>query len=365
MTEKDALQAEMFTNRIRKKYRQLRKRARKSGVSCFRIYDRDIPEVPVALDLYEFLPETVRTAAQCAAFIESQNAKIAANDAAAAAEAALRRYFVLYLYERPYEKSEEAEQEWLFGIAEAVSAVFGAGRERIIVKTRRRQRGEKQYLRLDGAESPAIEGVIQECGLLFAVNLSSYIDTGLFFDHRDLRTVVRRESAGKRVLNLFCYTGSFSVYAAAGGASFVESVDLSNTYLTRAQANMAANGFDGKNYVFTRADVSEFLRERAADMQGGMFVPFDIIVLDPPTFSNSKMTAHVLDVNKAWCTLVNDCIQLLASGGTLYFSTNSRRLQFDGTKIASSCTAEDITERTIPFDFAGTTPHRCWRIVKH
>lgn len=365
MTGKDALQAEMFANRIRKKYRQLKKRARKSGVSCFRIYDRDIPEVPVALDLYEFLPETVRTAAQCTAFIESQNAKIAANDADAAAEAALRRYFVLYLYERPYEKTEEAEQDWLFGIAEAVSAVFGADRERIIVKTRRRQRGEKQYLRLDGAASPAIEGIIQECGLLFTVNLSSYIDTGLFFDHRELRSVVRRESTGKRVLNLFCYTGSFSVYAAAGGASFVESVDLSNTYLTRAQANMAANGFDGKNYVFTRADVSDFLRERAADVQGGMFVPFDIIILDPPTFSNSKMTAHVLDVNKAWCTLVNDCIQLLASGGTLYFSTNSRRLQFDGTKIASSCTAEDITERTIPFDFAGMTPHRCWRIVKH
>ncbi|MGP1457699.1 MAG: class I SAM-dependent methyltransferase [Treponema sp.] len=340
----------------------MKKRARKSGVSCFRIYDRDIPEVPVSLDLYEFLPENVRTAAQCAAFIAEQNAKIAANDAETERDAALRRYFVLYLYERPYEKPADEERDWLNLIAGAVSDVFGAERERVIVKTRQRQRGENQYARADAART--VEGLVQECGLLFAVNLSSYIDTGLFFDHRELRSVIRAESAGKRVLNLFCYTGSFSAYAAAGGAAFVESVDLSNTYLSRAQANMAANGFSGGNYVFTRADVTEFLSARATDVQGGRAAPFDIIILDPPTFSNSKMTENVLDINKSWSALVNGCIKLLGSGGILYFSTNSRRLQFDGTKIDSSCTAEDITERTIPFDYAGMKPHRCWRIEK-
>ena len=360
--EKESFQAEIFANRIRKKYKFLRKRARKNFISCFRIYDRDIPEIPLSLDIYEFLPNNIHSTDQCALFLAEQNRRFSANDLQAEKEAALRRYFVLYLYERPYEKSEESENAWLELMAQSICSVLDAERRRIIIKTRKKQRGENQYDRINSAN--IVSGIVQECGSLFKVDLLSYIDTGLFFDHRPLRSVVRESSKGKRVLNLFCYTGSFSVYAASGGASYVESVDLSNTYLSWARFNMELNGFVGEKYNYVRTDVTEFLCCRVKDLLCGKTVPFDIIILDPPTFSNSKNTENLLDINKDWAALVNDCLKLLVKGGILYFSTNSRRIQFDETKINSSCTINDITESTIPFDFEGTKPHRCWRIKK-
>ena len=127
---------------------------------------------------------------------------------------------------------------------------------------------------------------------------------------------------------------------------------------------MELNGFVGEKYNYVRTDVTEFLCCRVKDLLCGKTVPFDIIILDPPTFSNSKNTENLLDINKDWAALVNDCLKLLVKGGILYFSTNSRRIQFDETKINSSCTINDITESTIPFDFEGTKPHRCWRIKK-
>ena len=360
--EKDIFQAEIFANRIRKKYKLFRKRARKNLVSCFRIYDRDIPEIPLSLDLYEFLPDNVCSAEQCEAFLTEQNGRFAANDLQAEKEAALRRYFVLYLYERPYEKSEESENKWLELMAQSVCAVFGTERRRIIVKTRKKQRGENQYCRFNSVDK--VSGTVQESGRLFKVDLLSYIDTGLFFDHRPLRSIIRGCSNGKRVLNLFCYTGSFSVYAASGGASYVESADLSNTYLSWARSNMELNGFSGEKYNYVRADVTELLSRRANEVLCGKIIPFDVIIFDPPTFSNSKRTENLLDINRDWAALVNNCLKLLAKSGVLYFSTNSRRLQFDETKIDSSCTINDITETTIPFDFEGAKPHRCWRIEK-
>jgi 23S rRNA (cytosine1962-C5)-methyltransferase len=180
-----------------------------------------------------------------------------------------------------------------------------------------------------------------------------------------------RDLAGKkRVLNLFCYTGSFSVYAAQGNARSVESVDLSNTYLAWAKENMKQNGFNDKNrYTFTKADCMRFLQEKAVSAKGGKLAPeelYDIIVLDPPTFSNSKATADVLDINRDWPQLVKDCLNILAPGGTLYFSTNSERLKFDLTKIPPKTAAgiafdcQDITARTIPQDFEGKKPHKVW-----
>ena len=196
------------------------------------------------------------------------------------------------------------------------------------------------------------------------------LDTGLFFDHRPLRATVRDTSSKKRVLNLFCYTGSFSVYAAQGNASYVESVDLSNTYLAWAKDNMKLNGFtDKRKYNFTRADCQVFLQEKAVAAKGGKLAAeelYDLIILDPPTFSNSKATNDVLDINRDWPQLVKDCLNILAPGGTLYFSTNSERIKFDISKIppktaaGSEFTWKEITEQTISADFAGKKPHKAW-----
>jgi 23S rRNA (cytosine1962-C5)-methyltransferase len=167
------------------------------------------------------------------------------------------------------------------------------------------------------------------------------------------------------VLNLFCYTGAFSVCAAAGGAASVTSVDLSRTYLEVAERNMALNGFgDGAahltRYTFVRSDVGAFLR--AAKQRGQ---EWDVIILDPPTFSNSKKTLDVLDVNADWPALVGDCLGLLRTAGVLYFSTNSRRLKFDPERLEKQYLIEDISSLTIPEDFkAKRRIHRVWKVTK-
>ncbi len=369
MTEKDIFQAEIFENRIRKNFRILRKQARKNRVSCFRIYDRDIPEIPVTLDLYEFLPADVRTVRDGAEYFLEQSALIAGNNTLAEQNARIHRRLVLYLYERPYDKPDEEEAAWLTLMARAACAVCGTQENCIAVKVRKKQKGKNQYERAENRDNPAaaaFKGIVQEQGNLFEVNLSDYLDTGLFFDHRALRAIVRDGARQKRALNLFCYTGSFSVYAAAGGASFVESVDLSATYLAWARRNMELNGFTGARYVYTRSDTAAFLSRTAQAIASGRSEPFDLIILDPPTFSNSKKTQNALDINRSWSELINDCLPLLSAHGILYFSTNSRRLKFEPQKLSSGALLiEDFTERTLPFDCSRTKPHRCWRIQKN
>ena len=176
-----------------------------------------------------------------------------------------------------------------------------------------------------------------------------------------MRKIVRETADQKRVLNLFCYTGSFSVYAAAGNAEYVESVDLSNTYLTWAEENLKKNGFRTKEkYRFTKADVIEWLENKALHIQEKD--KFDIIILDPPTFSNSKSTQNVLDINRDWPDLVKNAVSLLNSNGILYFSTNSTRLSFDEKKLPKNTDYKDISIESIPKDFEGTKCHRCWKI---
>lgn len=362
MENKNLYQAQIFCNRIQKKYKELRKWARKNRITCYRLYDRDIPEIPLSLDMYEFLPDDIDSKISAARFLAEQNARYSANDPLVEKENSLRRFFILYLYERPYEKDENDEEQWLDLMSKTVSEVFNVPVSHILRKERRKQKGESQYEK--STETSIVKGCVQEQGQLFNVDLSSYIDTGLFFDHRPLRAVVRNSSSGKAVLNLFCYTGSFSVYAAEGNAKSVESVDLSNTYLNWAKENMTLNGFsDSKKYIFTKGDVIKFLQEKkqANDTK------YDLIILDPPTFSNSKMSLNMLDINKQWSELVNDCLNLLNPKGVLYFSTNSRRLIFDSTLVLkqvgnSNVNISDITEETIPQDFKGTKIHRCWKI---
>lgn len=371
--KKTEYQAELFSNRLKKKYKELRKWARKSRVSCYRLYDRDIPEIPVSLDLYEFLPDGVDSVIEAARFMSDQNARLSANDPAVEHEIKERTYAVLYLYERPYEKSDEDEAAWLDAMSAAASEVLGIELSHIVKKSRghKSHKDDEQYQKNDSIQT--VSGIVQEQGQLFRLDLTSYLDTGLFFDHRPLRSVVRDTCSKKRVLNLFCYTGSFSVYSAQGNASFVESVDLSNTYLSWAKDNMKLNGFtDKKRYEFTRADCMRFLQEKAVNAKGGKLSPeelYDLIILDPPTFSNSKATTDVLDINRDWPQLVKDCLNILAPGGSLYFSTNSERIKFDISKIppktaaGSEFTWKEITEQTIPVDFAGKKPHKVWEFI--
>ncbi len=371
--KKTEYQAELFSNRLKKKYKELRKWARKSRVSCYRLYDRDIPEIPVSLDLYEFLPDGVDSVIEAARFMSDQNARLSANDPAVEHEIKERTYAVLYLYERPYEKSDEDEAAWLDAMSAAASEVLGIELSHIVKKSRghKSHKDDEQYQKNDSVQT--VSGIVQEQGQLFRLDLTSYLDTGLFFDHRPLRSVVRDTCSKKRVLNLFCYTGSFSVYSAQGNASFVESVDLSNTYLSWAKDNMKLNGFtDKKRYEFTRADCMRFLQEKAVNAKGGKLSPeelYDLIILDPPTFSNSKATTDVLDINRDWPQLVKDCLNILAPGGKLYFSTNSERIKFDISKIPPKTAAgleftwKEITEQTIPVDFAGKKPHKVWEFI--
>lgn len=384
MENKTAYQAELFSNRLKKKYKELRKWARKNRVSCYRLYDRDIPEIPVSVDLYEFLPGGVDTTMEAARFLSDQNNRLSANDLSIEKEIKERTYAVIYLYERPYEKADDEEELWLNAMADSLSSVLSIDSTHVIKKMRKHQKGKAQYEKDDKEDNPQTYvpyEYVQECGQIFKINLNSYLDNGLFFDHRPLRSVVRDTCSNKSVLNLFCYTGSFSVYAAQGNAKSVESVDLSNTYLSWAKDNLIKNGFSDKSkYNFTRADCMAFLQEKAVAQkaiiagtataeQKKAATTYDIIVLDPPTFSNSKNTFNVLDINKDWSQLVKDCLNILNPDGILYFSTNSERLKFDesllppatisGLKI--NCT--DITDQTIPNDYSGSKPHRCWKFT--
>ncbi len=331
--EKTAYQAELFGNRVSKRYKHLRKWAKRTGVFCFRIYDRDIPEIPVALDIYE---------------AESDDPTVTGD-----------RWLQLYLYDRPYEKDDAEEETWLSAMAESAATALGISAANVVTKHRKHQKGENQYEKLNESRSQRIEFVAREHNERFQINLTDYLDTGLFFDHRELRHTVRDTCKGKRVLNLFCYTGAFSVYAAHGRASGVDSVDLSRTYLNWAKKNMALNGFqENDKYRFFESDVVTWLKT-AADQ-------YDIIILDPPTFSNSKKTDTLLDINRDWPLLVKLCYQRLNLKGILYFSTNSQRLKFEEQQIAdlTGAVITDITQSTIPEDFSGSKPHRCWKIVK-
>ena len=393
---KTKYQAELFANRLRKKYKPLKKWARKNRISCYRVYDRDIPEIPVSLDVYELLPADINSQLESARFMHEQNAQLSANNYAVEAEVRSRTYAILYLYERPYEKDDEEERLWLNAMAESAAGVLGIEESHFVKKMRshksHKNKNNEQAFENDEASSQEtvqyqknntaafkertplhIEGNTQELGQIFHIDLTTYLDTGLFLDHRVLRSAIRDTASKKRVLNLFCYTGSFSVYAAQGNASYVESVDLSNTYLNWAKENMEMNGFDDeKRYVYTKQDCVRFLQQKAVAAKAGKLLPedlYDIIILDPPTFSNSKSTQDIMDINRDWPQLVKDCLNILNPGGILYFSSNSERLKFNLAKIPPKTaagldfTCEDITAKTIPQDFEGKKPHRCWKLV--
>jgi 23S rRNA (cytosine1962-C5)-methyltransferase len=277
----------------------------------------------------------------------------------------------LSLYERPaaHEKPEDEEAAWLETMARTAAETLAVPRENVILKVRKRQRGAAQYEKVPSQNILGAGGedggriVIREQGLRFLLDLGSHVDTGLFLDHRPLRARIRTEAAGKTVLNLFAYTGAFSVYAASGGAAQVTSVDLSNTYLETARRNFALNGLDAGAHDFVRSDALFFLADAA---KAGR--TWEVIILDPPTFSNSKKMPAPLDTNGAWPECIRRALDVLAPQGVLYFSTNSRRLKFDESLLAGgisrAISIEDISAKTIPEDFAlHPKIHRTWRIA--
>lgn len=337
-------QALMFANRLSKRYAHLRKWAKRTAVSSFRLYDKDIPEVPLAVDLYT----------------DAENGN---------------HHLHISLYERPYDKPEDEENAWMTIMKETAAKTLSVPVDHVHTKIRRRQRGtESQYDRFSntGTYIPIDEG-----GAKFQINLSDYLDTGIFLDHRPARLMVHEAAAGKRVLNLFCYTGAFSVHAACGSASAVTSVDLSRTYLSWAVDNMTLNGFgeqtslgDEKNppnpaspFIFFRHDAVSFLKNAVRTKDR-----WDLIICDPPTFSNSKKLDDIFDINRDWAELCRLCLAVLSPGGTLLFSTNSRKLTFDpdliGGAAANPATCiTDLTDWSIPEDFRNRKIHRMWKFV--
>jgi 23S rRNA (guanine2069-N7)-methyltransferase len=251
-------------------------------------------------------------------------------------------------------ESDDEHARWLAAVADAVAHTLGLPPAAIVAKERRKRRGGEQHAKTG---APGTEFAIVEAGLVFLVNLEAYLDTGLFLDHRNLRAIVREHAAGRRMLNLFAYTGAFTVYAAAGGAVASDTVDLSNTYLGWAARNFAANGLDRHRHRLIRADVLTWLD--TARTQGRRY---ELIVLDPPAFSNSKAMARELDIARDHGDLVRASRELLAPGGLVYFSTNLRTFRLDPT-LASDPACVDITRQTLPEDFHDRRVHHAFRIV--
>ena len=309
-----------FANRLLKVYKHRAKLAKKQAISCFRIYDNDLPSFPFVIEIYD--------------------------DKIYVAE-----------YKRNHGMDEAQHEDWLQMCLRAISETLAVSIENIFVKERKRMshRTDNQYQK-SGADYGEDSFVVQENGLNFIVNLSQYLDTGLFLDHRTTRKMVGAESKDKRVLNLFSYTSSFSVYAAANGASQVTSVDLSKTYLTWSENNFKENKLSGNQYSFVHADVKQYLKTLPANS-------FDLIIMDPPTFSNSKRMKDILDIQRDHVELINDCLQCLSPQGMLYFSTNYRKFEIEKDKIKAT-DIRDITKATTPFDFEGKLFRWCYKITK-
>jgi 23S rRNA (cytosine1962-C5)-methyltransferase len=316
---------QMFRNRLLKMFRHNSKLALRQGISCYRIYDHDLPEFPFCIERYE--------------------------DKIYLAE-----------YQRHHGMTDEEHDAWLQGCVPVISGIVDVPDDKIYFRQRRRKAGRQdQYEKLASEQEFFIA---KEAGLSFRVNLTDYLDTGLFLDHRITRGMVRAEAGGKRVLNLFCYTGSFSVYAAAGGAVQVDSVDLSKTYLNWAEENMALNGkTDSGAHRFIHADVKQWLDEVPGGGGGENGGGYDMVVMDPPTFSNSKRMNDFLDIQRDHAELINKTLRTMKDGGVLYFSTNYRRFELEAEKIVAA-SIKNITGATTPFDFQGKLLRRCFRIVR-
>ncbi len=308
-------EAAPLANRLRRNARHLARWARREDLSAYRLYDRDIPEFPYAIDCYG-----------------------------------------QWLHVQLFEGKRPLTDTQISSHLSAIGCALDVPDERIALKIRQRQRGSSQYEKL-AADGPSF--TVRERGLNFEVNLLRYLDSGLFLDHRETRRLLGAQAAGKRVLNLFAYTGSFTVYAAAGGAAATVTVDMSHTYQAWTARNLKLNNIPDSNAhrlvtqdVMTWLGAANYGRER-----------FDLIVLDPPSFSNSKRMHDSFDIQRDQAPLLASTLRLLAPGGALYFSTNRQGFKLDG-ETAVMAHFEDISANTVPEDFKRRPPHRCWRVTR-
>lgn len=325
---------EDFANRLRKNMKHLQRWAKRENINCYRLYDADLPDYAVAIDLYQ-------------------------SD-------------VLHAHVQEYAPPDTVDpvraERRLREALTQIQHVLDLPASRLHYKLRKRQAGSSQYEKQDrqGHFLP-----VEEHGVKLWVNLDDYLDTGLFLDHRSLRRRLQCESRGKRFLNLFCYTGTATVHSAMGGAKQTVSVDLSNTYLDWAARNLEMNAIPFEHYprpllgmpkarnALVRADCRLWLRALADTPQPPQF---DLIFCDPPTFSSSKKMDGTLDLQRDHAELIHDAVKLLAPGGVLYFSSNRRGFKLDAASLAG-LKIEDITAQTLDEDFRRPPPpHRCWRI---
>lgn len=323
MTLSDSPGARMVANRLAKNIKRLRPWTEREQVGCYRLYDADMPEYAFAIDLYS-------------------------------GEDPATRWLYVQEYAAPREIPESDVRRRRSELLAALPGVTGVPSENIRLRTRRRSAGGEQYAKV---REEGEFHVVRECGLRFLVNFDQYLDTGLFLDHRITRMRLRAAANRARFLNLFAYTGTATVYAAAGGARATLTVDLSRTYLDWARRNLELNGLDGPQHEFVQADVRVWLAEaRRAGRR------FDLIFLDPPTFSNSKRMEGVLDTQRDHVTLVDACMALLAPTGLLVFSTNAQRFRLDPA-LPARFEVTDVSRVTLPPDFERNARiHRCFEI---
>lgn len=306
--------ATMFENRLRKNLKHLGKWGRRQNISCYRLYDADLPQYALAIDVY------------------GKQAHVQE-------------------YKAPVEIDSFKAQQRLHEAVDIISEVLAIQPQSIVLKTRQKQSGSEQYLRQDETGRTRI---VDEHGLKFVINLHDYLDTGLFLDHRLTRQLIRKLAANKNFLNLFAYTGTASVSAAAGGAASTTTVDMSNTYLDWARDNMSLNGFKAAQNVFERADCIQWLWDAWKAKRS-----FQLIFLDPPTFSNSKKMQQTFDVVRDHVELIEHTMRVLADDGLLIFSTNARGFKLNLDALVDYV-IDDISLQTTSEDFRRRPAHRCW-----
>ncbi len=302
-----------FGKLLKQNHLKMRRYFTPLGTDCYRVYDKNISSLPITVDIYG-----------------------------------------AFIYILDYRKGSDDVEPANDAVIDTVSRMLYVKKERVFYKNRKTRKGISQHKKLDNSGN-LIE--VRENGLCFFVNLHDYIDTGLFLDHRKTREMVRDNAMGKRVLNLFAYTGSFSVYAAAGGAKTIDTVDLSGNYSRWAEQNFSLNGFADKGYSFPVSDTAVWLSEARTTGK-----EYDIIIVDPPTFSNSRKMEGTFDIQRDYVSLLKACLSILSKDGYIIFSTNFTKFHFDPGRF-QNIHSKDITNMTIDKDFSiKRKPHRCWTI---
>lgn len=305
-----------FTNRLKKNVKRLQPWARKNGISCFRVYDRDLPEYNVTVDVYD-------------------------------------RWILIQEYRAPASVAMDLAEHRFSTAIQNIRTLFGVKREQVFIKRRQRQRGKSQYQKKEGKMR---YHQVREGKCCFLVNFTSYLDTGLFLDHRPIRQKIADAVWGKRFLNLYGYTGAATVHAAMGGASLTTTVDVSATYLSWAKNNLALNGFSTLRHELVQEDCLLWLKEKISQ--------YDVIFIDPPTFSNSKKKKRVFDVQRDHFELLRLAALLLADDGVVFFSTNFKGFRLDD-RVGELLAVQETTKETIPLDFQRNRKvHRSWQLSK-